>query len=161
MYPELKPPGTEHLKLKHYTLLSTYAFKFDLRRYNKAASVPAAGVVTLNRGVIFAGRADGTAAPIPTVAVTFPVSALISCDAADAASAEVTGSILSYEISDYMYLKDVVVTGRCFHSSTFQLSLSRFCNTTHLKHPLIPPNTSWLPLKQSLHAPLNLSHRMP
>ena len=78
---------------------------------DKAASVPAAGVVTLNRGVIFAGRADGTAAPIPTVAVTFPVSATISCDAADAASAEVAGSILSYEISDYLYLKDVAVTG--------------------------------------------------
>jgi hypothetical protein len=79
----------------------------------KAASIPATGVVTLNRGVIFTGRADGTAAPIPTVSVTFPVSALISCaaDAADAGSAEVTGRIISYEIVDYIHLNDVAVTG--------------------------------------------------
>jgi hypothetical protein len=82
---------------------------------DKNATVPGTGVVTLNRGVIFAGRADGTSNPIPTVAVTFPVSARIACVAAAAggrgASAAVTGSILSYEISDYLYLKDVAVTG--------------------------------------------------
>ena len=29
----LKPPGTQHLKLKCDILLSTFAFKFNLRRY--------------------------------------------------------------------------------------------------------------------------------
>jgi len=29
----VKPPGTERLKLKCEILLSTYAFKFNLRRY--------------------------------------------------------------------------------------------------------------------------------
>ena len=33
--PKLKPPGTKHLKVKCNTLLSTFAFKFDSRRYNK------------------------------------------------------------------------------------------------------------------------------
>jgi hypothetical protein len=31
--PKLKPPGTKQLKLKIDILLSTYAFKFNLRRY--------------------------------------------------------------------------------------------------------------------------------
>jgi hypothetical protein len=30
---KLKPPGTKRLKLKFDILLSTYAFKFNLRRY--------------------------------------------------------------------------------------------------------------------------------
>ena len=30
--PMLKPPGTKHLKLKCDMLLSTFAFKFNLRR---------------------------------------------------------------------------------------------------------------------------------
>ena len=32
--PNLKPPGTRHLKVKCDTLISTFAFKFNLRRYN-------------------------------------------------------------------------------------------------------------------------------
>jgi hypothetical protein len=32
--PILKPPGTNHLKLNCDTVLSTFAFKFNLRRYN-------------------------------------------------------------------------------------------------------------------------------
>jgi malate/lactate dehydrogenase len=35
MNPKLKPPGAERLKLKYYQLLSTSAFKFNLRRYNE------------------------------------------------------------------------------------------------------------------------------
>ena len=31
--PKLKPPGSERLKLECDTLLSTFAFKFNLRRY--------------------------------------------------------------------------------------------------------------------------------
>jgi len=34
--PKLKPPGTEHLKLKYYIPLSTSAFKSNLRRYDVA-----------------------------------------------------------------------------------------------------------------------------
>jgi hypothetical protein len=34
--PKLKPPGTKRLKLKCNTLLSTFAFKFNLRRFNQA-----------------------------------------------------------------------------------------------------------------------------
>jgi hypothetical protein len=33
--PKLKPPGTERLKLSGDALLSTSAFKFNLRRYIK------------------------------------------------------------------------------------------------------------------------------
>jgi len=33
MKPKLKPPGTKRFKLKCDILLSTSAFKFDLRRY--------------------------------------------------------------------------------------------------------------------------------
>jgi len=35
--PKFKPPGNKRLKLKCDTLLSTSAFKFNLRRYSKAA----------------------------------------------------------------------------------------------------------------------------
>jgi hypothetical protein len=35
--PKLKPPGTKRLKLKCDILLSTSAFKFNLRRYNQEA----------------------------------------------------------------------------------------------------------------------------
>jgi hypothetical protein len=34
--PILKPPGTKHLKVKCDELPSSLAFKFNLRRYNKA-----------------------------------------------------------------------------------------------------------------------------
>jgi len=35
--PTLKPPGTKRLKLEYDVLFSNFAFKFNLRRYNKAA----------------------------------------------------------------------------------------------------------------------------
>jgi hypothetical protein len=35
MNPMLKPPGTKHLKLKYDILLSTFAIKFNKRRYIK------------------------------------------------------------------------------------------------------------------------------
>jgi len=35
--PSLKPPGTERLKMKCDVLLSTVAFKFNLRRYSSGA----------------------------------------------------------------------------------------------------------------------------
>jgi hypothetical protein len=77
----------------------------------KAAFVAAAGTVMLNRGVFFPGRADGTADPLPTVAVTFPVMASISCNGtSDSSKAEATASIASYEITDNLYLKDVAIT---------------------------------------------------
>ena len=34
--PTLKVPGTKRLKLLYDKLVSSFAFKFDLRRYNKA-----------------------------------------------------------------------------------------------------------------------------
>jgi len=34
--PMLKPPGTKHLRLEYDGLLSSFAFKFDLRRYIEA-----------------------------------------------------------------------------------------------------------------------------
>ena len=36
--PKLKPPGTKRLKLQYYNLLSNFGFKFNLRRYIKAAA---------------------------------------------------------------------------------------------------------------------------
>jgi hypothetical protein len=47
MKPMLKPPGTQHLKLKCDVLLSTSAFKFSLRRYIKEFSK--AGQCKLNQ----------------------------------------------------------------------------------------------------------------
>ena len=41
--PTLKPPGTNRLKLKCDILLSNFAFKFNLRRYTKAAARPPPG----------------------------------------------------------------------------------------------------------------------
>jgi hypothetical protein len=35
--PTLKAPGTTRLKLKYYEVLSSFAFKFNLRRYTKSA----------------------------------------------------------------------------------------------------------------------------
>ena len=43
--PTLKPPGTKRLKLKCEKLLSTFAFKFNLRRYNKAMASIFSGLV--------------------------------------------------------------------------------------------------------------------
>jgi len=37
--PMLKAPGTKHLKLKYYKLLSSFAFKFNLCRYTLALRV--------------------------------------------------------------------------------------------------------------------------
>jgi len=37
--PKLKPPGNKRLKLKYEILLSTSAFKINLRRYNSARYV--------------------------------------------------------------------------------------------------------------------------
>jgi len=39
--PKLKPPGTKRLRLKCDILLSTFALKFKLRRYNEGAEAGA------------------------------------------------------------------------------------------------------------------------
>ena len=39
MKPKLKPPGTKRLRLKCDILLSTSAFKFNLRRYTKDSDI--------------------------------------------------------------------------------------------------------------------------
>ena len=49
--PRLKPPGTKRLKLKCDIVLSSFAFKFNLRRYNSAngdvvAAIAEAGAYT-------------------------------------------------------------------------------------------------------------------
>jgi len=41
---KLKPPGTKRLKLKCHVLLSSFAFKFNLRRYIVALAA-CAGVI--------------------------------------------------------------------------------------------------------------------
>jgi hypothetical protein len=43
MKSKLKAPGTERLKPKYDNLLSRFAFKFNLRRYNLAGLAAAAG----------------------------------------------------------------------------------------------------------------------
>jgi hypothetical protein len=47
MKAELKPPGTKLLKLKYDILLSTSAFKFNLRRYSVVPQLIRDGRVTL------------------------------------------------------------------------------------------------------------------
>jgi hypothetical protein len=41
MKPKLKAPRSKRLKLKYDDLLSNFAFKFNLRRYNKMEEVAA------------------------------------------------------------------------------------------------------------------------
>jgi hypothetical protein len=41
MKPTFKAPGSKRLKLKYDQLLSSFAFKIKLRRYNKAQRTPA------------------------------------------------------------------------------------------------------------------------
>jgi hypothetical protein len=43
MKPNFKPPGTKRLKLRCEIMLSTSAFKFNLRRYTKGLDVSAHG----------------------------------------------------------------------------------------------------------------------
>jgi hypothetical protein len=50
-------------------------------------------------------------------------------------------------------LLQVLSSGRCLHSSTFQLNLSRFWHKIHPEHLLIPPDTSSTLPKQPLNAP--------
>jgi hypothetical protein len=52
--PELKPPGIKLLKQKCDTLLSKFAFKFNLHRYSMAAALDVSGAMA-------AGAADGSA----------------------------------------------------------------------------------------------------
>jgi len=51
--PKLKPPGTKRLKLKCGTLLSTFAFKFNSRRYTvvKAAEHATTAAMDAGRGL--------------------------------------------------------------------------------------------------------------
>jgi hypothetical protein len=43
--PTLKAPGTKRLKLCYATLLSSFAFNFDLRRYNLVATITSDGLL--------------------------------------------------------------------------------------------------------------------
>jgi hypothetical protein len=52
MKPKLKPPGTKRLKLEHFTLLSTFAVKLNLRRYIKEVNIvdtPGTNVILVER----------------------------------------------------------------------------------------------------------------
>ena len=63
--PTLRPTGTKLLKLKHDILLSTSAFKFNLRRYNLGGRHESPQV--LQRGLDLAARlvrADPTLAAV-------------------------------------------------------------------------------------------------
>jgi hypothetical protein len=48
MQPKVKPPGTKRLKQKSDKLLSSFAFKIDLRRYMKELQKSAPGVEFLS-----------------------------------------------------------------------------------------------------------------
>jgi len=50
MKPTLKPPGTQRSQLKCDMLLSTSAFKFNLRRYSKANVIPHSLEVIMSSG---------------------------------------------------------------------------------------------------------------
>jgi len=49
--PTLKAPVTMRLKLKYVTSLSSFAFKFNLRRYNTADLAEAAAVLVVGGAV--------------------------------------------------------------------------------------------------------------
>jgi len=59
MKPTLKAPGSERLKLEHEKLLSHFAFKFNLRRYNTEARD--APPVAPNANASAAGKKGGKA----------------------------------------------------------------------------------------------------
>jgi hypothetical protein len=51
------------------------------------------------------------------------------------------------------WLTEQAASGRGLHSSTFQLNLSRFRFKIHPKHPLLIPDTPFIPPKQPLSIP--------
>jgi len=57
--PKLKPPGTTLLKLNCDILLSTYAFKFNLRRYTEVLVCP--GLELCKKGKTCACAGQGLA----------------------------------------------------------------------------------------------------
>ena len=67
----LKPPGTRRLKLECDELLSSFAFNFNLRRYNKAVPGLRAGPGKFSGG--FQGGSSG-----PGRAVQSPADPIIS-----------------------------------------------------------------------------------
>ena len=107
MKPKLKPTGTKRLKLNCDKLLSTSAFKINLRRYSEASASagpagagPVAAAAAAGAG---AGAGAGTGAGAVVVAVAGPGTG------AGPGTREVRQS----------------TPGRGLHSSTFQLNLSR------------------------------------
>ena len=64
--PMLKAPGTKRLKLKYNKLLSSFAFKINLRRFTLAhgraegGDMPAAAALYYSRGQAHAGLAGST-----------------------------------------------------------------------------------------------------
>jgi len=99
MKPMLKQPGTKHLKLKCDILLTTFAFKFNLRRYNVVAP-PLEPVIV---------------AACPAAAATLEDSA---------AAITLHGTL----IADLVAVDSPGEgTGRGLHSSTCRLNVSAFC----------------------------------
>jgi len=106
--PKLKPPGTKRLKLKCDIMLSTSAFKFELRLYSK-------GAVKIIGG--FNGWDCGN--------FTKPMTMAGGCDGwlvADVA-VDAEAHCVAFVFSDG-------VDGRGLHSLTSQLNLRTFGNTS-------------------------------
>ena len=72
--PTLKPAGSKRLKLKYVKLLSTFAFKFNSRRYTPASAAAAAaagagvGPVGAAGGAVDGGVATGAPEQEPAAA---------------------------------------------------------------------------------------------
>ena len=63
-----------------------------------------------------------------------------------------TGKLMLVDLAGSERVKKTGAEGRGLDSSSFQLSLSRFCYEIHPKYPLNTPDTAYTPPKQPLHA---------
>ena len=73
--PMLKPPGTKHLKPKYHILLSTFAFKFNLRCYFEVHSLHHLELALAEGDVELAGRCQ-SCSPVIHHVPSNPVSAI-------------------------------------------------------------------------------------
>ena len=99
MKPKLKTPGTEPLKLKCDILLSTSAFKFNLRRYTTAVSMATAASMWRwrwrCRTFMAPGPAPAASLPCPSVVVVKGAAAAAAAVAAAAAAAAAVVAVVA------------------------------------------------------------------
>ena len=93
---KLKPPGTKRLKLQCHTLLSTSAFKFNLRRYIKATKNTAATAAAAAAATAATAAAATAATACAATTARRRARALLADDMSDSFTAETPHHTLAY-----------------------------------------------------------------